>query len=1351
MTLHQNVSGDTEAKDANGTTVFHADPPLVWDSATAKPAPTGPQFRSAAAADRAEAATPPGGPGNDPHPSDIRGPGGNAHHTRMNMTLDNGDLAITPDRGLLTDPATVYPIYIDPAWSGNPSVQAWASISSGYAKDTSGNEARLGYDTYWPGYDCGTNCNTVFRSYFQMDSSGFQGAKVTEAHFYPYMSWAADGSAEPTQVWVDSDIYFGGLDWGNKPSGGSSTLVTTNTNCLGHYTSSCGQGLDDYNVTSMAQGAANGGWRTFEVDAQDEGNKYEWKKIDPTQTKWSVTYYLAPRLDGGDTTTPLVTNFGGAFDNSNSVTMKATGSDPDGESVQSGYEIWNWANGTSTSEVVGALFSAYTSVGGAYTYSGLADGTYAWRGVVHSQQGGMWSGWSPWHVFTVDTKAPNPPTVQSPQFPKNAFGGSLSDVGSFTVTNDQSNNVAGYLVSMDGDLGSTVWSAQGQQPTWTGTGTPKAGQTYWLTADNGNGTGSMSVNGFAKAQFTPGTTGPHRLYAKAVDQSGFTSAESTYLFYAGTTTPSYVYGDQLVNGYTATNNDRTTTSVPKAVATVSAGGVIAVQNDCCDIHFADGAQALFTDNGSTGHTALNDKVVFSFDVPKAGYWDLGGNFTQSAGFGQLSVSLDNGASTLVPADNPVDGYSPYVTTTYRDFGIPKDGQGNPVSLTQGVHTLTVTMVNKNASTVGYGYKFGLDVLRLAPAPPNCAINNMTACLNNTAISSDNNTAAAGGGADGTGQTLSATDLANAGWTPGAKITVNGAPMTLPSYADGKFDNIVADGQTVDMTSLTSNSGNALVLLGFGTYGNINNASGTITYSAPCQNLAGQNPNVQSYSIDEMPDWSPGIGTAVAINFPHWNRLNAGPAGHSSRVYAISVPLACPGQAVASVTLPVVSNGVTAANPAMHVLSLGLRSSSFVAGTSQNWTGTWAAQQDTTWGSWTNQTFRVPAQISLGNARGTSGQVRIHLSNALGASPVTFPHVSVAPQAAANTAAASGTPTSVTFKGSASVTIPAGGEVFSDPVDLTVADQSTLLVSYQLGGTVNNIPVHDKYGATVWATTANSGDHTGDTAAANFTVPIVGVPYLAGIDVTYGTAPVTGSLVLYGDQTINADTATQNNGYRLADTLTSALAAANGNSVPYGVLNEGSNGQGTGNTLLPQVSNAANPTSATNPADRNILDNANVRTVLISSGTSDILAGASAATVNQRLVALVQQVRKYYADTGLTNPIGVQTVYVATIPPDPRIAANSSFEAVREAVNASILGSPGSYLNGNADGAVDFAGAVAAPGAPTTVNSAYLTSSNPNNAYYQALAQQYITATASSGGTVTVQPNIAPHTAPTLQH
>jgi hypothetical protein len=112
--------------------------------------------------------------------------------------------------------------------------------------------------------------------------------------------------------------------------------------------------------------------------------------------------------------------------------------------------------------------------------------------------------------------------------------------------------------------------------------------------------------------------------------------------------------------------------------------------------------------------------------------------------------------------------------------------------------------------------------------------------------------------------------------------------------------------------------------------------------------------------------------------------------------------------------------------------------------------------------------------------------------------------------------------------------------------------------------------------------------------------------------------------------------------------------------------------------------------------------------------------------------LARQVRGLCADNPVNSLAGQLTVYAAAIPPDARFT--SAQEAVREAVNQYILGSSGDYLNGNADGVIDFAAASGTgTDAGTTVNPAYLSGGNPDNAYYRALTQRFMTSTAPARG------------------
>jgi beta-glucosidase len=126
-------------------------------------------------------------------------------------------------------------------------------------------------------------------------------------------------------------------------------------------------------------------------------------------------------------------------------------------------------------------------------------------------------------------------------------------------------------------------------------------------------------------------------------------------------------------------------------------------------------------------------------------------------------------------------------------------------------------------------------------------------------------------------------------TPGGQVTVGGTTFTWPNVAAATLDNVVANGQTVDL----SGSGSDLGILGASQNGT---ATGTITVNYT-------DGTSQSFTLN-MADWysdAPATGDQIVDTTSSWNQST--PSGsHAVSVYFASVPLAA-GKTVASVTLP----------------------------------------------------------------------------------------------------------------------------------------------------------------------------------------------------------------------------------------------------------------------------------------------------------------------------------------------------------------------------------------------------------------------------------------------------------------
>ncbi|MFF5076329.1 LamG-like jellyroll fold domain-containing protein [Actinoplanes sp. NPDC000266] len=1333
VTISSTRNGGAEAVDTRtGETVFHADTALMWDSSTPVATPAA-NAKGAAAIKSDE----------KPSAGVLGG-----RRAKVKVGVGGGKQSLTPDRALLTAKTTKFPVFIDPVWQGNPTQYQWARISSNgwdvynSTSKTGATSARIGYDN-WPG-----GAGERARTYYQMNTAGVAGAEISSATLYVTHRWAASCYKTGAVVYgtaAPSSYSASGLHWGKEPKKTTGVLSTVQG-----YEDDCGTkdvrvspAKLNFNVTSYLKTVARSkaSRANFLVQAADMDDPYFWKQLGyGGGASLSVTYSYRPTLlngDGDPTINPAIWDMGRWRTTTHTPTLAAKGTNglANGqlENVGIMYEIYRG------STRIARATTSKSKNGTAWTIPALQDGDYEWRATVVNETGLTATAWTPWQKLTIDTAAPWAPKVNSTQFPSKQLGAAFGDKGTFVFGPDKTgghkDNVTGYLFTLDGDLTNVTYSGVKSTLTnWTTSiTTPVPGKIYYAKADNGNGTGTVVVNGSAGPQFTPGTAGAHKLGVKAVDQAGSTSPQTAYVFYAGRSTPTYATATKMVSGWTATNTDGTTTVVPPYAATTT--GKVITQSGGGGFYFADGYQAVLA-NG-TNKVSKGDSVTYSFNVPSTGLWEVGVHITAGTANGKYDLVFDKGKATAKTLLSNYDTYVAVPETRFVNFGVLKDSAGKPMTLQQGVHTVTFTMTGTN--TASNSYQSGIDVVRLAPMLT-CAINNPAACYNNTAIS----TFTAGttpkvtvADADGAGASFEATDLKAAGWNPGATVTVNGAAIKLPAaYGNATPDNMLSSGQIVTVPSTgVVNAGNAVVFAGFTTHGPVKGATGTITYAQESCGIKSQ-----AYTLDSLPDWASVPAGDAALAFTRYNKSNATQVTAPAGVFTASVPLACPGAVVESITLPVVSTVAQSGTATLHFFGLGIRPTSITE--SAHWTGSWSTAQDVAAvplssganATLNGQTVRIPVRLTLATG-GDAHKVRVRLSNGTGKTPVTFGAASFALQAGAGGAAAASTPVALTFGGATSVTVPAGADVVSDPVAMTVPELTTALVSLKVNGSLTALAGHRDGKTPIYTSASDSADHTKEQAATGYTKSaIYGLPFVSGVDVTTSATKPAGSLVLFGDQTVNADHAAADTVSQLDSRLAVALSTAPDGDrvVPFGVLNQGT-GSSSNRAVLPPAAVRLGQ-NANGLVDRRILNQAGVRTVLISSGSSDLLActgtaDACATQVQDKLVALTSQLHQYRSDDSLVVPAkaGPLKVYVATLPPFAG-THTATQELARQQVNKYVLGPDGAApLSGYADGVIDFASAVSTESSAVsdTVLDDYLTSSVPNALYYDRLAQQYL--------------------------
>ena len=258
-----------------------------------------------------------------------------------------------------------------------------------------------------------------------------------------------------------------------------------------------------------------------------------------------------------------------------------------------------------------------------------------------------------------------------------------------------------------------------------------------------------------------------------------------------------------------------------------------------------------------------------------------------------------------------------------------------------------------------------------------------------------------------------------------------------------------------------------------------------------------------------------------------------------------------------------------------------------------WIETWAASQQIPEpanalpaAEMQDVTIRETFHLSLGGPA-----VRVRLSNAFGTEPLTFAAVHVARPATVGSAAiVPGSDTEVTFSGSASVTVPAGAEYWSDPVAFPVKALSSVSVSFYLATPPAQQTGHPGSRATTYFV------HGDQVAAADWP----GAQHVdhwyqvSGIEVP--SPPDGGDVVALGDSLTDGHATTTNGNNRWTDDLAERLQASP-ETQNIGVLNEGLGGNrllrdGLGPNALARV-------------DRDVLAQAGARWVIVLEGVNDL--------------------------------------------------------------------------------------------------------------------------------------------------
>ncbi|MCK2221691.1 DNRLRE domain-containing protein [Actinomadura sp. ATCC 31491] len=459
LSVKTDAAGNLRAVDEAGGDLFLAPTPKMWDSQGM----TSPRALKEGRSPEAREAT-------------------------MGVTLKGRDLRLKPDRAMMTDPGTRFPVYLDPYFSAARG--SWTAVWSNWPNSNylnSSDVARVGHVE-----------SQKNRSFFQMATgSTIHGKQIIKATLRTYETWSYSCSARKVEAWGTGAI-SSSTTWNKQPTW---TRLLSTVNVAKGWGTSCMPGGVEFDITSWAADAAAKKWNSMTVGlrATSETDVYAWKKFKNNPT--AVIEYNSIPADPvaadvwSDPGGPCVSGDDRPVISTATPKLWAKLKDAD-NSVKGRFEWYN-ADGVKTGEYVTATGSSGIAFSATVPATLYADGALVrWR--VRGEDGKATSAWSPWCEATVDATAPGrEPEVSSPQYPEDTWSDGLGLAGTFTFAPNGVTDVASYLYGLDTNPATAV---------------------------------APGADGSATIRLTPRHDGPNVLAVRSKDRAGQLGPIRTYVF-----------------------------------------------------------------------------------------------------------------------------------------------------------------------------------------------------------------------------------------------------------------------------------------------------------------------------------------------------------------------------------------------------------------------------------------------------------------------------------------------------------------------------------------------------------------------------------------------------------------------------------------------------------------------------------------------------------------------------------------------------------------------------------------------------------------------------------------------------
>ncbi|WP_089909811.1 LamG domain-containing protein [Lentzea albida] len=430
-------------------------------------------------------------------------------------------LTLVPHQGMLTDPATVYPVYVDPG----PHVgtnDGWTTVY-----DDGTHEMRQG--THWNGYDTqaedpnawwiginptarsgrayGWNLRT--RTYFQYYTGFLAGKDISSAKLDVAVVHSPTCNVTHNHRLYQSQWDVGsGTNWNNQPADwgviSEIGIPSVYGNCSGHKYLS-------FTANNFPDQIDKGGNSTFSIRAADENNQDFWRKFNPGESKLVVYYNGTPNTPTEPSTNPdpqaCANCEGMPWVGDSTVQLRARLSDPDGDQVNGVWDVYDDVVPGDPAKQNKRVFSSGPHGSGSLaardvSFTGVEDNRLiTW--FVAASDGAKQSGYviGP-KQFRIDRTAPvNQPDVTSLTYPAdNRWHGGTTVPGKFTFT----------AKDADTDRFEYWWGGDTKPP-------------QFVNADRLGGTASVTL--------PPPGDGPRDLFVRSRDRANNPGPTNTYHIY----------------------------------------------------------------------------------------------------------------------------------------------------------------------------------------------------------------------------------------------------------------------------------------------------------------------------------------------------------------------------------------------------------------------------------------------------------------------------------------------------------------------------------------------------------------------------------------------------------------------------------------------------------------------------------------------------------------------------------------------------------------------------------------------------------------------------------------------------